>query len=197
MKGQPKGWPSPRRGCAGEEGALPSCSFLFRRHDLAPASSHRGANIYDTPLSGLGFLEPRSGSSWEYHYCILKNCLVIKNHLEAVIFKQIWYKTGSQWPGEFSHLGTRSENVLSPPPTPQAAAGQQNSRWGSAGGLSRLRLRDVSSRPTGVVSSSPKPRMRLLIHGQGAVGREGAGQCQNPVFCSSPRSWWAPGALFV
>lgn len=40
-------------------------------------------------------------------------CLVIKNHLETVIFKQIWYKTGSQWPGEFSHLGTRSENVLS------------------------------------------------------------------------------------
>lgn len=42
----------------------------------------------------------------------LKNCLVIK---KIVIVKKIWYKTGSQWPGDFSHLGTRTENVQSAP----------------------------------------------------------------------------------
>lgn len=37
-----------------------------------------------------------------------------------MVFEQIWYKTGSQWPGEFSHLGTRSENVLSAQSSKQA-----------------------------------------------------------------------------
>lgn len=117
----------------------------------------------------------------------LKNCLVIKSCLEAVVFKQIWYKTGSQWPGEFSHLGTRSENVLSAQSSKQAnkttggAALDVKALVGSLSpGFFPAELCVCVVGWGGVSPHSPKPRIRLFIYKLGASGREMGGKCKKP-----------------
>lgn len=120
----------------------------------------------------------------------LKICLVIKNHLESVIFKQICYKTGSQWPGEISHKGTRSENVLSAQsnirPTKQQVGQHQRPRPGWP-----LQNRGISPSQ----SSYMKFHMKFLISKRGASGRRMGGKLGSLIFCSSPSSsscsWWA------
>lgn len=61
---------------------------------------------------------------------------------------KIWYKTGSQWPGEFSYLGTRSENFL-----PRVAAGRQNNRWGEAQAVQALGPGFLPAEPWGPLPS--------------------------------------------
>lgn len=102
----------------------------------------------------------------------LKNCLVIK---KIVIVKNIWYKTGSQWPGDFSCLGTRTENVQSAP----SGSRPVNDWWGVA--CSR-------PRPWG-----PPCVLQLSLQGQSS---EGVSHIQAGSGGETGGNVRSPGALF-
>ena len=81
---------------------------------------------------------------------------------------------------------------------PRAAAGQQNNRWGGAGGPARLPVFwVVPAEPWGL-----SPLLQCLgggfsYTGRGPWGGRGVENVRSLIFRSSPSSWWAPGALFV
>lgn len=81
-----------------------------------------------------------------------------------MIIEQTEYKTGSQWPGEFSHFGTRSENVLSAQSSNRPAKQEGQCQRPRFGGL--LASWTFTCRDMTVVSLSPKPEMRFLVGGR-------------------------------
>lgn len=137
------------------------------------------------PASGVPSFCPRSlrTPKWEHiglSLLYLKNCLVIKSCREAVRFKQIWYKTGSQWPGEFSHLETRSENVLSAQSSKRPTKQQVGWRWRPWPWWGPCLLDFYLQGYGGFLPLPQSLRIRFFIYKQGAIRKEMRGVYTEP-----------------
>lgn len=105
---------------------LLSCRSSISHPDLAP---HQWP--WSTPFLQCPSLCPRGlRTKMEADGSVIAIFLKLLSDQKTVIVKRIWYKTGSQWRGKFSHLRTRSENILSA----QSSSRPTNNRWGSSGG---------------------------------------------------------------
>lgn len=148
------------------------------------------------PASVVPALCPRGPrtSKWEHigvSLLYLKNCLVIKSCLEAVRFKQIWYKTGSQWPGEFSHLGTRSENVLSAQSSNRPTKQQVGRRWKPRPWWGPCLLDFYLQSHRGCLSLPQSLRISFSYRSSEPLGRRWAENCKKPPVPWEPQ--WLVG----